>query len=77
LFIEQVERNGPADKAQLRPGFLLTGLDDQPAGDLNRVAKILSQMKAGDRVRLTVAVPLRIGNSYGGFRQGTAEVTVR
>ncbi len=77
LFIEQVERNGPADKARLQSGFLLTGIDDQPAGDLNRVARILSQKKTGELARLTVVVPRRIGSGYVEFRQGTAELTVR
>jgi S1-C subfamily serine protease len=77
VFIEKVERNGPADRAQLQSGFLLTAIDDQRTGDLNQVAKVLSQKESGDRVRLTVVVPRRLGNSYVEFRQGTAEVTVR
>jgi S1-C subfamily serine protease len=77
LFIENVERGGPADKAQLQSGFLLTAIDDQPTGDLNRVAKVLSVKKAGDRVRVTVVVPRRIGNNYVEFRQGDAAITVR
>jgi S1-C subfamily serine protease len=77
LFIEKVERNGPADKAQLQSGFLLTAVDGQPTGDQVRVALALSQKKAGDRVRLTVVVPRRVGNSYVEFRQGMAEVLVR
>jgi S1-C subfamily serine protease len=77
LFIEKVLRNGPADKAQLQPGFLLTGVDGQPTGDLLRVVRVLSEKKAGDTVRLTVVVPRRLGGSYVEFRAVTVDVTVR
>ncbi len=77
LYIEKVEQGSPAEQAQLQRGFLLTAMDGQATGDLQRVAAVLTQKKAGDRVRLTVVVPRRIGNSYVEFRQGTAEVVVR
>jgi S1-C subfamily serine protease len=77
LFLEEVERGGPAEKAQLQSGFLLTAIDGQTTDTLNRVAMVLAQKKTGDRVRLNVIVPRRIGGSYVEFRQGTAEVTVR
>ncbi len=77
LYIENVEANGPADKAQLQRGFLLTAIDDQATGDLLHAADALSAKKSGDRVRLAVIVPRRLGNNYVEYRQGTAEVTVR
>lgn len=77
LFIEEVERNSPADKAQLQRGFLLTAIDGQPTDSLNRAAMLLAQRQPGERVRLNVVVPRRIGSGYVEFRQGAADVTVR
>ena len=77
LFIEKVQRNGPADKVQLQPGFLLTGIEGQPTGDLLRVVRMLSDKKAGDTVQLAVRVPRRLGSSYIVFDDATVEVTVR
>lgn len=77
LYIGKVEANSPADKAQLQPGFLLRGIDDQPTGDLLHAADALSVKKSGDRVRLSVIVPQRLGNSFVRYRQGTAEAVVR
>lgn len=77
LYIEKVEANSPAEKAQLQPGFLLRAIDDQPTGDLLRAADALSGKKSGERVRLSVIVPRRLGNNYVEYRQGTAEAVVR
>jgi len=77
LFIESVERNGPADKAGLQSGYLVTALDGEGLDTLNRAAILLAQKKPGTRVRLTVVVPRRIGGGYVEFRQGTAELAVR
>jgi S1-C subfamily serine protease len=77
LYIEEVEKNGPAEKAQLQPGFLLAAVDGQSTPDLRSVTGVLTQKQKGDSVRLTVVVPRRLGGSYMEFRQGTAEVVVR
>jgi S1-C subfamily serine protease len=77
LFIDEVEKDGPADRAQLQRGYLLTEIAGQETGDLITVANILSTMKKGDRVPLTVVVPHRINNSYVEYRQGTVNVQMR
>jgi len=77
LLIEEVENNGPAGKAQLQRGFLLTAIDDRATPDLLSVADVLSTKKAGDRVRLAVIVPRRLNYSYLEFRQATVTLTVR
>lgn len=77
LFIEKVEPKSPAEKAQLQPGFLLTAIDGQPVGDLIRVALALSLKPAGERVRLSVVVPRRLGGNYVEFRQAAVEASVR
>jgi len=77
LFIEEVEKNSPADKAQLQRGFLLTAIDERATGDLIGVADVLSTKKSGDLVRLAVVVPRRISNSYVEYRQATVTLAVR
>ncbi len=77
LYIEEVENNGPAGKAQLQRGYLLTAIDDRTTPDLLSVADILSTKKTGDRVRVAVVVPHRINYSYVELRQATVTLTVR
>lgn len=76
LYIEGVEKDGPADRAQVQRGFLLTGIDGQNTGDLATAALALSTKQPGERVQLSVVVPRRrLG--YVEFRQGTITVQVR
>jgi S1-C subfamily serine protease len=76
LYIEGVEKDGPADRAQVQRGFLLTGIDGQDTENLATAALVLSTKQSGDRVQLSVVVPRRrLG--YVEFRQGTITVQVR
>lgn len=77
LFIDEVEKNSPAGKAQLQRGFLLTAIDDRITGDLISVADVLSTKKSGDSVRLTVVVPRRISNSYVEYRKASVTLAVQ
>jgi len=77
LYIDEVEKNSPADRAQLDRGYLVSGIEGQSATDLRTFFEILSEAKKGDSVRLTVIVPRRLGGSYVEFRQGTVDVAVR
>lgn len=76
LFIDEVEKNSPAAKAQLQRGFLLTAIDDRATGDLISVADVLSTKKSGDPARLTVVVPRRISNSYVEYRKVSVTLAV-
>jgi S1-C subfamily serine protease len=77
LFVEAVEKNGPADRAQIQKDFLITAIDGQSTGDLLGVINILSTRNAGERVRVSVLVRRRFGNGYMQLQQGTATVQVR
>ncbi len=76
LYIEGVEKDGPADRAQVRRGFLLTAIDGQNTTDLATAALLLSSKQPGERVQLSVMVPRR-GRGYMELRQGTIAVQVR
>jgi serine protease Do len=77
LFVEEVDKGGPADRAGLQRGFLISGVEDQEAKQLRTFMTVLSGTRPGDTVRLTVIVPRRLGSSYIEFRQGTVDVRVR
>lgn len=77
LYIEEVEKNGPADRARLQHGYLLAAIDGQNAGSLKTLSEVLSGKNKGDSVALSVIVPRRLGGSYVEFRQGAVDVEVR
>ena len=77
LYIGAVEKDSPADRAQLQRGYLLAAVDGQGAGDLRTVTEVIAEKKKGDTVNLTVIVPRQLGASYVEFRQGTVEIEVR
>jgi len=77
VFVQVVEPDSPADRAQLRPGFLLSQLDEKPVIDLSAAASILSTKKSGEAVRATVRIPERTIYGYTGWRQGTTTIKIR
>jgi S1-C subfamily serine protease len=77
LYIDSVDKGGPADDAELQRGYLVVAIENQPATKLRAVAEALLDRKKGDAVQLTVIVPRRFGASYMEFRQGTVELKVR
>ena len=77
LFVEDVEKNGPADQAQLQRGYIVTAIEGQKATQPRVVALALAESKKGDPIHLVVIVPRRIGSSFVEFRQGTVEIQAR
>ncbi|HTL57589.1 MAG TPA: trypsin-like peptidase domain-containing protein [Candidatus Limnocylindrales bacterium] len=77
LFVEEVEKGGPADQAQLQRGYIVTAIEGQKATHPRIVAVALAELKKGDAAHLMVIVPRRIGSSFVEFHQGTVEVEVR
>ncbi len=77
LFIEQVEKNGPAARAELQRGYLVAAVEGKPAGQLRTLVEALSERKKGEKINLTVIVPRRLGAAYMEFRQGTVDLEVR
>ncbi|MCS7090574.1 MAG: trypsin-like peptidase domain-containing protein [Verrucomicrobiota bacterium] len=77
LFIESVEPRGPADRAGIPARSLLVGVEGQAVGSLFQVVELLVPKSSGERVRLTLLVPRRLGVNYVEYRQVTMEVTLR
>jgi len=67
LVIERVEKNGPADKARLRAGFLLTALGGQKTGVPLQAAAFISATRSGERVKAGFYVPRRFGANSGSY----------
>jgi S1-C subfamily serine protease len=76
LFIEEVERGSPAERAQLQRGFLLAALDNRTTSTLRDVAEVLSSRTKGETVRVTVVVPRRL-RGYVQLQKGTIDLEVR
>lgn len=74
LVIESVERGSPADRLNLRPGFLISALDDRKTRDVINAANIISSKTAGERMKVSFHVPPRFGNRYGNYQ---STVTLR
>jgi S1-C subfamily serine protease len=77
LLIEKVEKDGPAGRAKLQPGFLLEQIDGRTTGKIQQVAQCLSEKNTGDAVQLTVVVPRSLGRNYVEYTQARVDVLVR
>ena len=77
LFVAEVEKDGPADRARLSKGLLLTGIDGQGAVDLVTVMNILATKNPGERVRLSVVAQRHLGGGFMELQRGTVTVQVR
>lgn len=53
-YIQEVIASGPADKAGLEEGDIITKIDGQPINEENKVAEIISKNKIGSKLELTV-----------------------
>jgi S1-C subfamily serine protease len=77
LLIDDVDKSGPAARAELKKGYLITAINGRTAGDLRTAMEILSSAKKGDAVHLTVIVPRRLGGAYFELRQGIVDLQLR
>ncbi len=66
-IIAGVVRNGPADKAGMKPGDILLQVDGKPVRDTNEMLNLIAQLKPGGNAKMTV---LRKS------REATLEITV-
>jgi S1-C subfamily serine protease len=76
LLIAEVDADGPAARADLKPGYLLAGIDRQPTPDLLSAAGLLTGKKKGDRAELTITVRRQRG-AFTSLNQASLTVRVR
>ncbi|HEY8606989.1 MAG TPA: Do family serine endopeptidase [Noviherbaspirillum sp.] len=53
-IIAGVLKNGPADKAGIRPGDILVAVDAKPVSDTTAMLNLIAQLTPGSKARLTV-----------------------
>src|SRR3989454_386079 len=53
-LVQQVEKGLPADKAGIRPGDVIVGVEGKPVGTTDELVKIISSREPGSRVRLNL-----------------------
>lgn len=68
VIIERVDPGSPADQAKLRPGFVLTAIDERQTGELLKTADVLSGRVAGERATLSFVIPLQFGANAGRYK---------
>ena len=53
-IIAGVVRNGPADRAGIRPGDILLTVQGKPVADTNEMLTLIAQLAPGDKAKMTV-----------------------
>ena len=76
LLVAEVDRDGPAERADLQPGYLIALIDGQGTPDLFSAAGVVATKKQGDRAELTVQVRQQQG-AFARMSRGTVTVRVR
>jgi serine protease Do len=76
LYIEQVEKDGPADRAGIPRGALLANIDGQNVTDLRALGATLTEKKKGESLVLGLILTRRTG-SVVQLREVTTEVRLR
>jgi S1-C subfamily serine protease len=64
LRVSEVEKESPAQRAQLQAGMVLTGIDASGIHDQVNVSNILGNKQSGEVVQLTLLVPQRLSAGY-------------
>jgi serine protease DegQ len=49
-----VERNGPADKAGIKPGDILVAVEGKPVNDTTDMLNLVAQLTPGKKAQLTI-----------------------
>ena len=70
IYVSEVSENSPAEKAGLKPGYIITELNGRTVKTLEQLQERLSQCEAGDHGTLTVQVA-----SGGAYQERTLKVT--
>ncbi|MFT5533980.1 MAG: serine protease DegQ [Burkholderiaceae bacterium] len=53
-IIAGVQRNGPADRAGMRPGDILVAVEGKPVTDTTEMLNLIAQLTPGDKAKMTV-----------------------
>lgn len=54
VIVAGIQRNGPAAKAGLRPGDIITSINGEPAIDIKTVMNLIAQVEPGTHLKFTI-----------------------
>jgi hypothetical protein len=80
LLVVLPAKDGPAEKAGLKPGDVVIDINEQPASKLDEFSATVKRIGSGGEVKLGVwrqgdktLLPVRLGSANGGTRAGSIE----
>lgn len=76
LWVTSIERGGPAEKAGLVKGCIVTAVDGQPAGNLVVLGRALNRKRSGDPVVLDILAARRRGTLLQ-LNEGKVQLKIR
>lgn len=77
LVIEKVEPNSPAEEVQLKPGFVLAGINGKSTPDIRAAGEVLTTVQKGQPLQLKIIAPRSMRNGLVELRQGIVEIQSR
>lgn len=77
LLISRVEKGSPGQDASLQPYFIINGIENQQVQNYWDAFRSLSDVRAGEKVYVSVLVPQTQGNLILGYQEGETELKLR
>lgn len=71
IYVVEVQKNSPAEKAELYAGDIITKIDGDELSDMDGLIKKLAQKKSGDKVQITFQ-----RQEQGEYKEETVTVTL-
>ena len=72
VYVYDLIEGGGAEKAGIKKGYVVTGVDGMPVASLSELQEQLSYYKVGEKVKVTVQIP----DDNGDYQENTIEVTL-
>jgi serine protease Do len=77
LFVEDVEKNGPAAQAGIERGHYVTGVEGQKVPGLKAFGAALSNAKRGETINVSLQARRRHSSGFVELREGAVQLRVR
>ncbi len=77
LPVTSVEKDGPAARAQLEAGMIVSAVDNVPVTDVVNLSNVLGNKTSGDPFRLLVNVATRYANGQVRWLTGSVDIPAR
>ncbi|MCO5051707.1 MAG: trypsin-like peptidase domain-containing protein [Verrucomicrobiae bacterium] len=77
LTVTAVEKDGPAAKARLEAGMIVSAIDNVPVTDVVNLSNVLGNKRSGDPFRLIVNVATRYADGQARWLTGPVDIPAR